>query len=902
MRFKRNSDFFVGSRLNEEMSVMTSTQSSWPGAGAKLKSIWIAFAAVAVFFLLFAGASHAASPLAGTSIGNQASATYVDASAVTRSVSSNVVSTIVQQVAALTLTQDLSKTAAPGTQVIYPVTLTNTGNGTDSFALTTAMSGGFNFTSVTFYADANGDGLADNTTPITSTGSLTAGAVFRFVVIGTVPTTGVPSGAVDVLKITATSAFAGAVSAFVNETTTITNNAVINVNKTMSAVSGASPSAGYTVSLSYNNTGNIAATGVTLTDALPAGMTYVPGSGRWSVTGTSALSDATGDFNGSTPTIDYSVTANTVKGVISSVAAGQAGTMTFQVNINAGLAASTLNNTATFAYNDGVAAVPTANTNTFVFTVNQTASVTAVGATVASAAQGSTVSFSNVFTNTGNGTDSFDVTVNASTFPAGSSFALYKADGVTPLVDTNGNGIPDTGPVTGVLTAPNNTYTVVLKVTLPAGVTGGPFSVGKTATSRLDPTQSATATDTLTAIVANTVDLRNVATASATVTVNDAGLGAGPFTAATIVTNATNPGTTTRFTLSVVNPLTSTGDTFNLAASTDSSLASLTLPAGWTVVFRDIAGTVITNTGVVAAGATSTVYADVTIPVGQAAIPLGQPITFRVLSPSTGSSDRITDSVLVNTLRSIVVTPTNVGQVVPGGSVIYTHTITNTGNVAENIDAARSIALTLLDTQVGFTSIVYLDANNNNIIDAGEVAINSAADLGPIAAGASKQLLVKITASSGVGIGVVDTATLTATIAGVINTVAAPASISTTDTTTVISGNIVLLKEQALDATCDGVPDTAYSVATITAGAIPSACIRYRVTATNNGSANVDGLVVSDATPALTTYIAVNPAVTVPASTVTAPATGTAGTISATIGTLNPSASVVLTFGVKINP
>ena len=45
-----------------------------------------------------------------------------------------------------------------------------------------------------------------------------------------------------------------------------------------------------------------------------------------------------------------------------------------------------------------------------------------------------------------------------------------------------------------------------------------------------------------------------------------------------------------------------------------------------------------------------------------------------------------------------------------------------------------------------------------------------------------------------------------------------------------------------------------------------------------------------------------NPAVTVPASTITAPATGNAGTISATIGTLTPSASVVLTFGVKINP
>ena len=508
-----------------------------------------------------------------------------------------------------------------------------------------------------------------------------------------------------------------------------------------------------------------------------------------------------------------------------------------------------------------------------------------------------------MFTNTGNGTDSFDVAVATSSFPAGSSFALYKADGVTPLVDTNGNGIPDTGPVTGILTAPSNTYTVVLKVTLPAGVTGGPYSVSKTATSKFDPTKIATATDTLTAIAVNMVDLTNSTNANTTSSI--AGLGVGPFAttgAGTIVTNATNPGTTTRFTLNVVNGSASTGDTFNLAASTDSGFTSLTLPAGWTVVFRDSTGTVITNTGIVATNATATVFADVTVPAGQAAIPGGQVITFRALSPSTGSADKITDSVIVNTIRSVTVTPTNVGQVVPGGSVIYTHTITNAGNVAENVGGGITVALSLLETQAGFTSVVYLDANNNNIIDATDPVINTALDLGSIAAGASKQLLVKVTASSGVGIGVVNTTTLTATTSGVINTVAAPVTVSTTDTTTVISGNIVLLKEQALDANCDGVPDSGvYSVATITAGAIPTACIRYRVTATNNGSANVDGLVLSDATPVSTTYHITVPAATT-LGTVTAPATGAAGTVTATIGTLTPSASVVLTFGVKINP
>ena len=879
---------------------MTNTQSAWFNAGAKLKSMWIAFAAIAVFFLLCAGPVHAVAPLAGTSIGNQSSATYVDSSAITRSVSSNTVATIVQQVAALTLTQDLSKTAAAGTQVSYPLTLTNTGNGTDAFAFTTAMSGSFSFTSVTYYADANGDGVADNATPITSTGALASGAVFRFVAVGNVPTTAV-TGNVDALVITATSAFAPAVTAFVTDTTTISSNAVINVTKTMSASSGPSPSlAPYTITLSYSNTGNIAATGVNLSDTLPAGMTYVAGSGRWSVTGATALTDATADVQGPGPTIDYSFTTK-VTGIINTVAAGQSGTLTFQVSINSGLPSGPVANTATFAYNDGVNPIAVTNTNTFVHTVTSSASVSSNSTAgtpilVASATQAGTVTFPNVFTNNGNATDSFDMTVGTSSFPAGSSYALYKSDGVTPLVDTNGNGTPDTGPV-----AAGASYTVVLKVTLPAGATGGPFTVQKTATSKLDPTKSATGFDTLTAIVVNTVDLTNSINAGTTSSI--AGLGAGPFAttgAGTIVTNATNPGTTTRFTVNVVNAASSTGDTFNLAASTDSTFAALSLPAGWTVVFRDSAGTVITNTGIVATGATAVVFADVSVPAGQAAIPAGQTITFRALSPSTGSTDRITDSVIVNTIRSVIVTPNNVGQVTPGGSVVYTHTITNAGNVAENTGGA-TIALSLAETQAGFTAIVYLDANNNNIIDAGDVAINTAADLGPIAAGASKQLLVKVTASAGVGIGVVNTTTLTATTAGLINTVAAPPAVIATDATTVITGNIVVLKEQAIDANCDGTPETAYSVATITTGAIPGACIRYRITATNNGSGNVTNLVVSDATPANTTYSGAAPA-SATAGVVAAPAPGATGSISTTVGTLTPSAQVVLFFGVRINP
>src|SRR5262249_54723592 len=132
---------------------------------------------------------------------------------------------------------------------------------------------------------------------------------------------------------------------------------------------------------------------------------------------------------------------------IARVAPGASGTVTFQVNVNAGLAPQTINNLATFLYNDGVSNVGPFTTNAAPFSVGTSASLTFTGQTVAAAAQGATVAFTNTLTNTGNSSDVFDVVVAANTFPAGSSFTLFKSDGVTPLTDSNANGVPDTGPL-----------------------------------------------------------------------------------------------------------------------------------------------------------------------------------------------------------------------------------------------------------------------------------------------------------------------------------------------------------------------------------------------------------------------------------------------------------------------
>lgn len=854
---------------------------------------WIAAAiATTLVLALAATMGRAQTPAAGTTIGNQASATYLDASGTPRTATSNLVTTIVQQVASFSLTADGVRAAAPGGQAIFPHTLTNTGNGTDDFSLAAVNLAGddFDASGLALYPDADGNGIPDSFVALTATGPLAPGASFRFVAVGGVPGTQV-GGDQALIRVNAASTFDPGQTGFNTDQIDVSANAVIGVTKAISAPSGASPSGPHTYTLTYTNTGNATATALTLTDLVPAGMTYVAGSGRWSVTGAAVLTDLdNADAQGVAPNqivYDFGVTGAGVTAVIAQVPVGATGTLTFQVTVDAGLAPQVLNNSADYAYNDGVAGVGPFATNVVPFTVGQSASLTFTGQTIPSSTQGATLVYTNTLTNTGNGTDRFNVTVGASTFPGGTTYSLFQSDGVTPLTDTNGDGIPDTGPVAaGAATA------VVLQVQLPTATTGGPYQVQKTATSVADPLVAATATDVLTTIVANVVDVTNNAPGGAA-----PGAGAGPEGAA-VVTNVTNPGTTTRFTLYVNNNST-VSDGFDLAASTDASFASLALPAGWSVTFLDAGFGVITATGPIAGGGNRLVYADVTVAAGAPPGPVS--ITFRALSPTSGASDRIHDAVDVNAVRSLTIVPNNSAPVAPGGTQVYTHLLANNGNVVEGDGVGSFTDLTLADTQVGWSSNLYWDTNGSGVLDAGDVVIPDLAAIGGLAPGTSVRLFVQVFAPAGAPLGQVNVTTVSAVTSNLGYASAVPPPVSATDVSTVITGQLQMVKTQALDAACDGIADGAYDVVNITTGAIPGACLRYRITVTNIGTADVTNVVVNDATPANTTYSAAVPAST-SVGTISTPAAGSSGTISANVGVLGPGQTVVIEFGVRINP
>jgi conserved repeat domain len=239
--------------------------------------------------------------------------------------------------------------------------------------------------------------------------------------------------------------------------------------------------------------------------------------------------------------------------------------------------------------------------------------------------------------------------------------------------------------------------------------------------------------------------------------------------------------------------------------------------------------------------------------------------------------------------------------VIPGGFWVYTHFLSNTGNVIEGDAAGSVVTLTAAETQAGWNSTIYWDTDNDGTLDAADAVLADLSTIGGLNPGQTVRLFVRVSAPAGAPFGQVNVTTLAATATNVAYTVAAP-SAQATDVTTVINGQIQLEKWQALDAGCDGAADAAYVQTDLTTGAVPGACIRYELVVTNTGTASVNNVTLTDATPANTVYSAVIPAFTSQGTVTTEPADGATGSIVVDIGTLAPGVSVTVRFGIRINP
>ena len=792
---------------------------------------------------------------AGTQIRNRSSAVYQDMSGNNYTATSNEVITIVLPVYGVSILPDdsgetppvtpaMTQNGIPGMTLYYRYDLTNTGNDDDDFSLVpivdlanTTM--GIGAADVTIYRDLNSNGVVDLGEPVLSaggapgnTGTLAAGETISMIVSYTVPPTAA-SGEVAYVGVEGTSVGdPGQMDTRNYSLTTVVNDAVLTANFA-AAPANVFEGNQITYTLSGTNVGSNTANGVTvasvgLTGVLlfdvipvnPATGNPLPifGAPFGSPAGGTALYLPAGSPTiGAPETWAWSLVpgvGDIAVGYVTNgaIVPGQAYNFVYQVTVPVGMTAGVLGNTAALAFVDNTAMTPDPTvvvSNNAIVTIGGVAAVL-IGPSgnpgagtppnydddvqsVASAAAGSNVDFVNTVRNDGNATDQINILLDgASTLPPTWGVIFLGSDGVTPLGDTGMDGIPDVGPL-----APGATADVVVRLVIPGNqAAGGPFDAVIRAQSTNNPTEMNLTTDRVLTVVPASVDIGNY--------------NGGPGTDNNPANQNANPATTVDFALDVVN----TG------GSADSYTLGSTLPAGWGLVYYDDANgngvldagetTTLVAVGPVAAGSEANIIARVSIPAG--ALPGVNNVSFAATSTNNGTiSDTITDTVTINSFPAVSFVPDQNGSGTRGGIVRYTHTLTNTGNVADTFD------LSYVSSQ-GWTYVFY-DVLNN--------PMNSAV----LAPGASVTVIAQLFVPATATLGMVETGTLTAT------------------------GSVTLVSDDVVDVTVITAGDLQLTKSVAPMGPqVPGTVLTYTTGYQNLGTDVLTAITVVDPVPAFTQF------------------------------------------------
>jgi uncharacterized repeat protein (TIGR01451 family) len=587
------------------------------------------------------------------------------------------------------------------------------------------------------------------------------------------------------------------------------------------------------------------ASGATVTDATPAGTTFVSAS----------VISGTGWGAPTTPAV-----GGTGNVVFSNASVANGGTAQFQIVVHVASSvapATIITNNATAATTGATDPVPGNNTGTATTTVVAHAdlSITKTDG-VTSKVPGTSVTYTIVVSN-GGPSDANGVSA-ADTFPSdltGVTFTSVAAGGATGNTAAGAGNISDT---LNMPTGSSVTYTV--NATVKSSATG---SLSNTATvtapgNVTDPTlgnNTSTDTDTLTPQADLSITKSDGATTAVpgsaivyTITVTNPGPSDAPGTTVA----DTFPSDLTGVTFTSVGAGGATGNT--AAGSGNINDTAVNLPSGSSVTYTVNATVKSSATGSLSNTATVTAAGSVTDP-----------------TPGNNSS---TDTDTLTPHADLSITKTDgVASKVPGTSVTYTIVVTNNG-------PSDAPGTTVGDTFPGilsgvtFTSVAAGGATGNTAAGSGNIN-----DTLSMPSGSSVTYTVNATVSAAATGTLSNTATVAAG-GGV--TDPTPGNNSATDTDTLTpSADVSVTKTDSPDPVVVGNN------------------ITYTITVTNNGASDAQTLSLSDAVPANTTLVSV----TTPSGwsrTDAVPAGGT-GTLTFTRATQAASASSIFTVVVNVN-
>lgn len=322
---------------------------------------------------------------------------------------------------------------------------------------------------------------------------------------------------------------------------------------------------------------------------------------------------------------------------------------------------------------------------------------------------------------------------------------------------------------------------------------------------------------------------------------------------------------------------------YNLSAH--STPAGGALPAGWQLIFTNaLDGAQVTSTGLLTSGESRHLKARLSVPLNT--VFNEQSIYFKAVSPSNGATDIKHDAVRFKLNPQLALSPSLSAQVNPGGSVVYEHVVTNTGN-----QVLDDITFDVQNTNPDWQYNLYEDTDLNGFLSPADLLVNAAWNLSP---GESADLFLKVFAPAQASLGQSNTNTVVASAqSGVISS-------SITDVTTVSESQVSIRKEQAIDIGCDGEPDTGSAFTPSPINVAPgNNCVIYRLTAQNNGVLPSYNVVIRDYTPPYTVY---SPQAFCSRSPcwINEPDASQTGTINAETDQLLPGDAYFLQFSVRV--